>query len=141
MVINLNRKQFMGDGRFHVVSEVAGGRDPGDRARDVTIIPGTYEVNVQVMTRDTIYIPGDPPTVYNDTNPLMVGGVRLESWSLTEDMLKNAKAIQFNAYVYDLAGVLPESARTLEDTSLPINLVENTQRYLTILKPKIILER
>jgi hypothetical protein len=138
MAITLMRHQNVGNTKFMVTAEVLGGRDPGDMAKNVRIVPGTYEVRVYLTTRDTIYIPGDNPMAFNKTNPFMEGGAHIASWTLTPEMLDNAEAIQFNAYAYDLYGVIPETSRSIEDVAMPADIDANTAAYKTYLTPKII---
>ncbi len=138
MVIILQRKTSVGDVPFMTTAEVSGGRDSGENSRNVRIVPGTYDVMVNILDRSKIYIPGDSPIEFNHTNPYMAGGAHIATWTLTEDMLNNAEAIQFNGYDYDLAGVLPETSRKLEDVSYPADFDANTQQYVSYLTPKIV---
>ncbi len=135
------------------------GTPPGDTSKDVRIYPGDYHVTIHSFHYPSpdLKIPPEkrcvkykighrkrtkcfrvPPQdiVFNTEKPLISGYAEFD-WSVSDEQLRSAKAIEFSYINFGLEKVQPPSERKIEDLEIMGRLFTYSEQYLDLLKPKI----
>jgi len=134
------------------------GTSPSDTSKGVILYSGKYHVTIYsfMYPSPDLVIPPErrkysrgpgrspkrvwvPPKeiVFNKDKPLMSGYAEFD-WTITEEQLRTAKAIEFTYINYALDKVLPASRRKVEDLEVMGDMMSYSEQYKELLTPVII---
>lgn len=109
--------------------------------RNITVVPGTYNVDVMLIDKNTIEIPEEtrtmgallishdftiPSIVFNESAPFLLGGLKGD-FTITDD-IDNTDTIVLNVAAFEL-GEIPADWRKLEDLEIMAQIENYTERY------------
>jgi hypothetical protein len=140
--ITLKRKGTINEEEFQTIGEYKGNQT---EPSEIKILPGRYDINIQLLSDKKIVIPEQtrkvgswwneqeytiPKTEFNGSFPS--GGLKIE-YTFTADDLGKDKIVLY-AVSPDIAGI-PESSRVIEDLEQISKVDEYSLIYSSALKP------
>ncbi|MEM4239926.1 MAG: hypothetical protein QXM31_02740 [Candidatus Woesearchaeota archaeon] len=166
-MIMLERKPLAAEEQVTIMSDVCGspaakakipcGDPPTDTSKGVNMYSGDYHVTIYSFNypspdliippdkrcfsqgfgrRKCVWVP-EEPIVFSKEKPYISGYAEFD-WTITEDELKSAKAIEFTYLNFALDKLIPASNRKIEDLDVMGELFGYAGQYKDLLSPMVI---